>query len=214
MSAALEQAQRDVVAVCQALSARGLVYGTAGNVSIRVGETVVISPSSVRYETMTPEMVCMVNLDGERVYQGDHNPSSEVPMHLGIYRSTDALAVVHGHSPAAVAAGAVFDEIPAIHYVARNLGGAIPVVKYSRFGSDALAHDIAEALHNRNGALMRNHGAVTTGATVDEALERYAALEWLCDVTLRARSVGEPAVLSQAQLDEVTEAAKERGYTS
>lgn len=212
--AALRAARTQIVSTCRALAGRKLVYGTSGNVSVRLGDVIAVSPSTVPYDEMTPEMVCLVDLQGNILSQAGPNPSSEVPLHTAVYAATEAEAIVHAHSPAAVAAGSVFDEIPAIHYMVRGFGGAVPVVPYARFGSTLLAEHVAEAMSvgDRTAVLMRNHGGATTAATLPEALDRYEALEWLCDVYLRAASAGSPALLTQDDLDEVTRAAKKKGY--
>lgn len=201
-----------IVETCRRLAQTGLVYGTAGNVSARLGDRVFISPTSVPYETLTPEQICEVSLSGAVVSTGGARPSSEVPLHLSVYAGSDARAVVHVHSRAAVAAGLIADEIPAVHYVTRSLGGSIRVADYACFGSEELAAAVSAAMDGRSAALMRNHGAVASGATLDQARERCETVEWVSDVFLRARAAGTPAALSSEQLDEVTAAATHSGY--
>jgi L-fuculose-phosphate aldolase len=131
-------------------------------------------------------------------------PTSELPMHLAVYeRSKGIDAIVHTHSPAAAAVTLLVDELPRIHYYVALFGGtSIRVAPYARFGTPELAENVAAALRDRNGALLEHHGALTGATTLEEAYTLALHLEWLCDVYLRARAVGEPKVLSEEQLAE------------
>ena len=111
----------------------GLVEGTAGNVSVREGDLVAVSPSSIAYERVRPEDVCVLDLDGTVVSRADGpRPSTETGMHLRIYRETDAVAVVHHHGLASVAVSTVVDVLPALHYYIARLGGPVRVAAYAR----------------------------------------------------------------------------------
>jgi len=190
----------------------GLVLGTAGNISIRVPSGVVITPSSVPYDEIAIEDLCLLDLEGEQV-GGRGRPSSETPMHLSVYRETDAAAIVHAHSPMAVSVSTVVDELPAIHYAIAQFGGEdVRVATYERFGSDALASATLAALAGRSAALLRNHGTIAYGPSLEQAYHRVRLLEWLCGVYWRARAIGEPAILSAEQLDEVAAESRRRRY--
>ncbi|PPL20226.1 class II aldolase/adducin family protein [Microterricola pindariensis] len=202
-----------VINACQRMVSSKLVYGTAGNVSIRVGDRILISPSSVPYSELTPELICEVGLDGSVPAGQRAKASSEVPLHLELYRNSDAAAVVHAHSAAAVAAGLVTDEIPAIHYMIRQFGGPVRVADYATFGSADLASLVSQAIHGRTAALMRSHGLVVYAADLGAALAGCEQLEWLCDVYLRARAAGPIiATLDTDELTVVADAATQRGY--
>ncbi|HEU4808669.1 MAG TPA: class II aldolase/adducin family protein [Homoserinimonas sp.] len=201
-----------IIDTCRRLADTKLVYGTAGNVSARLGDRILISPSTVPYDELTPELICEVRMDGTVPPGQPARASSETPLHLELYRSFDAAAVVHVHSPAAVAAGLITAEIPPVHYMIRQFGGPVRVADYATFGSTELAANVQAAMTGRTAALMRNHGAVAVGSTLDEAFERCAQLEWLCDVYLRARSAGTPRALPEEELRVVADAAAERGY--
>jgi|SRR5690554_2450767 len=205
-------ARQLIIDTCQRLAETGLVYGTAGNVSTRIGDRILISPSTVAYDDLTPELICEVGLDGVALAGQPARASSEVPLHLGLYRNSDAAAIVHVHSPAAVAVGLVVDEIPPIHYMIRQFGGPVRVADYATFGSAELAENVQRAMDSRTAGLMRNHGAVAIGSSLGEAFDRCAQLEWLCDVYLRALSAGTPRVLPEEELQVVADAAAERGY--
>ena len=182
-------AQEQVVAACRALRAEGLVVGTAGNVSVRVGDLVVVSPSGLDYDEMTPEVVGVHRLDGSPV-DAPLLPSSELPLHLQVYARTAARAIVHTHAAASTALSCVVDEVPASHYYTAMFGGPVRVAPYATFGSDELAAGVAAALDGRGAALMGNHGAVVVADTLPRALDLARYLEYVCDVHLRALSTG------------------------
>ncbi|MFF7008718.1 class II aldolase/adducin family protein [Streptomyces fimicarius] len=202
---------RDVVATACRSASDGLVVGTSGNVSARVGDLVLVTPSGVPYDRLGPHDAVGVDLDGRQVI-GELGPTSELPLHLAVYRSTDAAAVVHTHAVHATAVSTLVAEVPLIHYAAAILGGPVRTAAYARYGTPELAEAMLEALRGRTGCLLANHGTVTYGDTLDRAYERTAQLEWLCRLWLTASSVPgrTPALLDPAQLAEVTEALK--GY--
>ncbi|HEY0814432.1 MAG TPA: class II aldolase/adducin family protein [Pseudonocardia sp.] len=192
-----------VVQACQALRRERLVVGTAGNVSVRAGDLVAISPGGVAYETLTPGQVGVHRLDGEPV-EAPLRPSSELPLHLAVYRATAAAAIVHTHGVASTAVSTVLDELPASHYYTAMFGGPVRVSPYATFGTDALARSVVTALRDRSAAIMGNHGAVTVAATLSQAYALAEYLEYLCDVHLRALATGLPVrTLGAVELAEV-----------
>ena len=198
-------------AYCGRLAADGLAVGAAGNMSVRVGDHVAITPSGVPYADLAPGDMCVVTTGGDEV-DAPETPSSELPMHLAIYAATEAGAVVHTHSAEVIALSAAVDELPAIHYAIAGLGGPVRVAGYTRFGSAGLAAAAVKALDDRRAAILQNHGAVCYGRTLPEAYDRAVLLEWLARVYRLARSYGEPRILSAAELDEVTAEAQRRRY--
>ncbi|ASN23861.1 fuculose phosphate aldolase [Streptomyces pluripotens] len=191
--------------------ADGLVVGTSGNVSARVGDLVLVTPSGVPYDRLTPDDITGVDLAGRQVL-GSLVPTSELPMHLAIYRTTDAHAVVHTHAVHATAVSTLVPELPLVHYMAAALGGPVRVAPYAPYGTDELAGNMLRALDGRSGCLLQNHGAITYGATLDQAYDRTAQLEWMCRLWLTASSLPglTPSLLTRAQLTEVGERLK--GY--
>jgi L-fuculose-phosphate aldolase len=121
-----------------------LVVGTSGNLSIRVGDLVAVTPTGHAYETLTPELVCVHRLDGTAV-EAELAPTSEFPIHQLIYRHTDARAVVHTHSTAATVVSTLVDELPTIHYILAVMGGPFRVAPYASFGSPELAGNVLRA---------------------------------------------------------------------
>jgi Ribulose-5-phosphate 4-epimerase and related epimerases and aldolases len=187
----LEKERQEVVDACKFMRREGLVVGTAGNVSVRVGDLVAVSPSGVDYETMTAKDVCVVDMDGN-IVEADLTPSSETPLHLLIYHNIPAGAVTHNHAPASTALGLVVDEVPTSHYYTSLFGGPIRVAPYAQFGTDDLARNVETALEGRLGALMANHGAITIGPNLNKALSLLPYLEYVCEVELRALATGLP----------------------
>jgi L-fuculose-phosphate aldolase len=190
----------------------GLVVGTSGNVSVRVGGLVLVTPTGVPYDRIGPHDIVAVDLDGKQV-MGTLRPSSELPMHLAIYLHTDAHAVVHTHAVHATAVSTLLYELPAIHYMAAALGGKIRVADYATYGSEQLAANVLHALRERTGCLIRNHGTIVYGDDLDQAYDRTAQLEWMCQVWLAARSVDgfSPSLLSKRELARVAEKLRDYG---
>jgi L-fuculose-phosphate aldolase len=208
-------ARAGLVRYGERLIADGLSVGSAGNLSVRVGDAVAITPSGVAYSDIGAADVCLVSLHGVGVAaeaSSSQTPSSETPMHLAIYAATGAGAVVHTHSPEVVALSAARAELPAIHYAITALGGPVRVAPYRRFGSDQLAAAAVSALDGRSAVILRNHGAVTHGADLAQAYHRALLLEWLARVYRLGLAYGEPAVLSEAELDEVAAESRRRRY--
>jgi L-fuculose-phosphate aldolase len=209
----LRAARAQLVSYSARLLDDGLAVGSAGNMSVRVGDVVAITPSGISYADMRPADICLVSLDGTQLDGPEaETPSSETPMHLAIYAATRAAAVVHTHSPEVVALSASRVELPAIHYAITGLGGPVRVAPYVRFGSAGLAAAAVAALDGRSAVILRNHGAVSYGRDLVQAYDRALLLEWLARTYRLALSYGEPAILSAAELDEVTAETRRRRY--
>lgn len=208
---ALDAARLELVEYGRQLVTDGLAFGSAGNLSVRVDDVVVITPSGTPYQTVGPADLCVVSADGTKL-AGDGSISSEWPMHREVYATSDAGAVVHTHSPEVIALSATCEELPAIHYAIVRLGGPVRVVPYTRFGSEQLACGARSALEGRSAAILQNHGAITYGSTLREAYDRAALLEWLAGIYRRALQHGSPRVLTAAELDEVVAEVRRRRY--
>jgi L-fuculose-phosphate aldolase len=210
---AVEKAWSQVVDTARRTVADGLVAGTSGNVSVRVGDLVLVTPSGVPYDRLGPGDAVAVDLDGRQV-RGTLRPTSELPIHLAVYRETAARAIVHTHAPHATAVSTLVSKLPNIHYLAAALGGQVLVADYATYGGDELARAVLKALRDgRSACLMRNHGTLAFGDTLERAYERTAQLEWMCRVWLLARSAndtGAPRTLSNRELARVAE--KLAGY--
>jgi len=211
MGRMLEREREQVAAAARRLAAADLVAGTSGNVSARRDDRVAITPTGGVLADLGPNQVTVVDLEGD-VLEGDLAPTSEIDLHLGVYRRYGAGAVVHTHAPMATALSCVVDELPCVHYEMLLLGGAVRVAPYATFGTPELAQSVAEALDGRTAALMANHGAVTHGGDVAAAVRATELLEWAANVYWHAHAIGAPRVLDEAQQQAVVEAALARGY--
>jgi L-fuculose-phosphate aldolase len=203
--------REDLVAYARRMAPDDLAPGTSGNLSVRRGELMAITPSGMPYERMTPADICLVRTSDAALLSGPR-PSTETPMHLAMYQASHAEAIVHTHSPFVVALSTVLDELPAIHYAMADLGGPVRVAPYIRFGTDRLAASAAAALAGRSAVILRNHGALACGPTLARAYERARTLEWLARVYWYARLAGTPQTLSESALTEVSDAVRELRY--
>jgi L-fuculose-phosphate aldolase len=197
---------------CHRLAAEGLVIGTAGNLSVRVEDRVVVTPTGGVFSELTAEEMTVVDLDG-RVTGDGLAPTSELGLHLGVYHGMDgAGAVVHTHSPMATVLSCVVDEVPPVHYQMLALGGSVKVAPYATFGTDELHTHVLEALQGHTAALMQNHGALTYGGDLRSALDTASLLEWACALYWRAAAIGTPRVLSAEELGDVVAQVTRSGY--
>lgn len=195
------------------LAAGGFVVGSAGNLSCRHGDLVVISATGAELGTMTIADTVVVDLAGRRV-AGSRRPSSELPLHLGIYngRRSEVGAVAHAHAIASTAVSCVVrNQLPALHYACLQLGGPPRIAPYATFGTDQLATNVQDALgDDRSAALMQNHGSLAVGSTLAEAIAHLELLEWLCQLHQAAHRLGRPRVLGPDELRRASEALATR----
>lgn len=200
----LGAARGELTRYCHRFQSDGLVVGTAGNLSVRAGEHVAITPSGVDYEQMTPELICVVRIsDGVQV-DGSLSPTSELQLHLSAMRATGAGAVVHTHATASTAVASIdgLEALPSIHYYVGLFGETVPVAPYATYGSEQLARNVEGALTRSLGCLMANHGSTTVGPTLESAYAKARQLEWMCEVYLRAASLGAPRLLAPSDIAE------------
>lgn len=209
----LEATRAAVASVARELATAGLVLGSAGNVSARVGDLLAITPTGAELITVATDDITVIDLDGAVVGDG-RAPTSELDLHLGAYRRYGAGAVVHTHSPAATALACVLDELPCIHYGMLALGGDVRVAPYRTFGTRELAEVTLDALEGRSAALMANHGTLTIGDDISHAMAGSRLLEWAAQLYINAASVGTPRRLSRNDLDAVREAILARSDAS
>jgi L-fuculose-phosphate aldolase len=207
----LEREREQIAAAARRLAGARLVAGTSGNLSARVGDQVAITPTGGVLAELEPRQVTVVDLEGN-VVEGDLAPTSEIDLHLSLYRRYETGAVVHSHAPMATALSCVLDELPCVHYEMLMLGGAVRVAPYATFGTPELARVVVEALEGRSAALMANHGAVTHGVDPAAAVRATELLEWAANVYWNAHAIGTPRVLDESQQRAVVEAALGRGY--
>jgi L-fuculose-phosphate aldolase len=187
-----------------------LAYWTSGNLSVRVAgdsDLVALSPTDIPYDAIKPEDVPLVRLDGTRV-DGGLAPTSELPLHTLLYqRRPEIGAVVHTHSPAAMAMAALDWTLPAfLTGLVMAAGGAVACAPYARPGSPELADAVAGALAGRGACFLRHHGLLAVGATLPRAFQAATVTEGAADAYLRARAVGAVAGLPTQEVHWIAEA--------
>ncbi len=188
----------------------GLNQGTSGNVSARSPDGFLITPSGRDMTGLTAADMVPVALDGSA--PEGMKPSSEWRFHRDIYAAfPEAAAIVHAHSPFAVALACLRRDLPPFHYTVAMAGGTdIRCARYATFGTQVLSDAVVEALRGRRACLMANHGLVAWGKSLDGALALAVEVEALCGQYLRCLQVGEPVLLNEMEMAEVLE--KFRGY--
>ena len=199
------EARRDILEAGRRLYQKNFVAANDGNLSARVSDSLVwATPTGVSKGFMTEEMLVKLDLSG-RVVEGTHRPSSEIRMHLAIYREApEVLAVAHAHPPVAAAfaaAGVPLDR--ALLQEAVVLLGVIPVAPYAPPGSVALAEGVVPYLKEYNGLLLEHHGAVTWGGSVMQALYRLESLEYNATVMMYSKMMGLERPMTHNQIDEL-----------
>jgi L-fuculose-phosphate aldolase len=199
----------DVADVYRQLGRRGLSPGSSGNVSARLPDGMVITPSGCTPETLTADRLVAMSLDG--AVPGDIAPSSEWPMHAAIYQAfPEAGAIVHTHADACTALACLNQGLPAFHYMVVQFGGPdVRCAPYVTFGTRDVARVAVAALQGRSACLLANHGMVVHAPDAAAALANAMLLETLCRQYLLACSVGRPRLLG---VEEIT-AARERFKT-
>ena len=204
--------RQQVVKTAQQMAALGLSPQRTGNVSVRFGDGMLVTPTGLAYETMRAADIVHVSLDGD-VRPGQKRPSSETPMHLAIYQDrSDVTAIVHCHSQAATALSCLRKAIPAFHYMVAVAGGKdIPCAKYATVATPALARSAVQALKDRRACLLANHGQMALGKTLDEALAMAEQVELLAQMYMDALRAGKPVILGDAEMKKVLKAFEHYG---
>ena len=196
-------ARRDIVEAGRRMYMRGFVCANDGNLSARLSENVIVAtPSGVSKGFMSEDMLIKLDLDGN-VLEGTLEPSSEIKMHLAVFRrSPEILAVCHAHPPVSssfAAAGVALDKV-FLQETALYLG-VIPVAKYAAPGSEELAYGVAEYCPDFNGVLLEHHGAATWGAGVMQALYRMEGVEYAATIAMYSKILGFDRTMSKEQLN-------------
>ncbi len=200
----------ELVRFANKLDQQGLNRGTSGNLSVRFGDGMLISPSGMGAEGLTEDDIVYVEMDGAA--RGRWQPSSEWLFHRDIlFQRGEMGAVVHTHAIAATALACLRKDIPPFHYMIALLGGDnIRCAEYATFGTQELSDNALAALHGRKACLLANHGMIATGADLAEAFRIAVEVETLSEMYLRALQAGEPVLLTAEEF----QAAKKRfaGY--
>ena len=200
-----------MLAALRELDSRGLNRGSTGNLSHRLGDGLLITPTGMGAADIGPDDLVWLGFDGTG--RGALKPSSEWHFHLALYRARPELqAIVHTHATHATALACLRRDLPAFHYMVAVAGGdSVRCAPYRLFGTPALSDAVVEAMHGRKACLLATHGIVTAGATLREAMKVMTEVESLCQTYLAALAVGEPALLSAAEMAEVIEKFRHYG---
>src|SRR4051794_4776798 len=198
-----EKERREIVEASVAAERNNLNSGTAGNISIRLDERMLITPTGIQTACLAVDNIVEMAFDGS--FDGFWRPSSEWMMHAEIYKTfPEAAAVVHTHSDHCVAISCLRESIPPFHYMLASFGGDdVRCAGYAPFGSAELARAAALALEGRSACLLANHGAICFAENVQNALAKAVKLETLARQFCRARSLGTPILLGQDEMQEV-----------
>lgn len=194
------------------MNASGINRGQAGNLSTRVPDGFLITPTGMAYDELRPDDIVLIALDGAMA-EGQRRPSSEWLFHRDIYRArADSGAIVHLHSPHATALACTRRGIPAFHYMIAEAGGVdIRCAEYATFGTQALADAAVAALADRQACLLANHGMITLGRDIDSALELAHAVEDLARQYCITLQIGGPVIIDAAEMRRILKKFEDYG---
>ncbi len=197
--------QQQLTLAMQQMQAEGLSKGKSGNMSVRTNTGMLITPTGILPDQLTPEAMVHIDFSGKLIQEGQLKPSSEWPMHAAIYQHRpDTQAISHCHSRFATTLACAGKSIPAFHYMVAVAGGDdIPCTPYAIFGSETLATHTAKALKNRNACLLGNHGQIALGNTLTEALHLAIEVEELAAQYWGTLALGGCQLLGSDEMDEV-----------
>jgi len=198
----LESLRADIVEVGRRMYARGYTASNDGNISVRIGDDrLLMTPKSVCKGFMTPDMLCITDLDGRKI-EGSRDPSSESLMHLEVYRQrSDVRAVVHAHPPTATGfavAGIPLDR--AVLAEVLTTLGSIPIAEYATPSTSELPQAVSKYIKAHDGMLLANHGALTVGADVFAAYYKMETIEHFAKISLVARLLGREHVIAREEV--------------
>jgi L-fuculose-phosphate aldolase len=209
---AKEQAKRQsIIDACRQMNSLGINQGTSGNISLRHGEGMLITPTSVPYDTMQAEQIVFMKLDGGPGTTGQR-PSSEWRFHRDILKARPEVnAVVHAHPPYVTMLAIMGMEIPPIHYMIACAGGdTIRCASYATFGTEELSQAAVAALEDRSACLLAHHGMIAVGASLAKAMWLAVEVETLARQYHGCLQIGTPPKLSKAEIENVR--ARMAGY--
>jgi L-fuculose-phosphate aldolase len=198
-----------IVAKARLMNASGLNQGTSGNISARYQDVMLITPSATPYDTMTPEMIAAMPLDGEYgAWTGPLKPSTEWRFHFDITKSRpDVGAIVHAHPTYSTVLAIARKEIPACHYMIAAFGGTtVRCADYARYGTKELSEFALKALEGRTACLLANHGSIAVGSSLDKAMWLAVELETIARQYYLSLLLGQPFILSDEQIAETAQA--------
>ena len=209
----LEKEREQVIEYSLKLLSEGLTNGTAGNVSIfnREEGLVAISPTGVSYSELTPEMISIVDLDGKLI-EG-LKPSSELEMHMILYRNRgDVNAVIHTHPVYTTVLACLRQDLPAIDYMIAVTGATkVKCAEYASYGTKELAENAYKAMGSSLAVILANHGLTTAGKDIANAFNITVQVEYISNLYIKAKNIGEPIVLPDNEMNSMLERFKTYG---
>ncbi|WP_179134442.1 class II aldolase/adducin family protein [Oceanobacillus timonensis] len=201
--------KKELVQYAKHCSSSGLTSGTSGNLSVREGQVMYITPSALPYDQMEEEDILEVDLQSGEVVNGTRKPSSETPMHRFIYRkNSDIKSIVHTHSTYATIFACAHKTIPPVHYMIADIGREIPVASYATYGSEQLANNTVETLKDNKGVLLANHGLVAVGDDLKDAYRRAEVIEEVAQLAYGSYTLDSVNPLTSEDLDDALEGFK------
>lgn len=201
----MDSLRQAIIDQCNWMNDNGLNQGTSGNISVRDGDTMLVTPSATPYASMTPEMIAAMPIDGEYgAWDGPLKPTTEWRFHLDILKARPEVnAIVHTHSTYATSLAINRMDIPACHYMVAAFGGNnVRCSDYALYGTKALSDHALAALDQRMGCLLGSHGMIALGETLEKAMWRAVELETLAKQYVLSLQIGEPVILTDAEIEE------------
>jgi L-fuculose-phosphate aldolase len=195
--------RQSIIDACLRMNTLGINQGTSGNISLRHGDGMLITPTSTPYEAMRPEQIVFVNLDGS--VDASRRPSSEWRFHRDILKARPEInAVVHAHPPYATTLAIMGREIPPVHYMVAVAGGdSIRCAPYATFGTEELSRQAVKALEDRLACLLAHHGMIAIGQSLAKAMWLAVEVETLARQYHGCLQIGTPPLLSKAEIEKV-----------
>jgi len=206
----MEKERKVVVDYGKKLVTSGLTSGTGGNLSMycRENGTIAVTPSGMGYFDIRPEDIVVTDIKGN-VLEGDKRPTSELSFHLALYESREDInAVVHTHSVYATTLACMGLELPAVHYMVAFSGKKVPLAPYATFGTPELAESVASHIKGYNAVLLANHGLVTVASNMPTAFSAAEEIEFVARIYCQAKSMGEPKILGDDEMEKISEKFK------
>ena len=184
----------------------GLTQETFGNVSCRYdSKKVAITPSAIQYPKLTPSDIASIKLSGE-IIESNHKVSTETPIHLEVYRQReDAEAILHTHSPFATVFACLGESIKPYHNTLAHAGGEIFPSQYANNGTEELAQSAVNALEGRRACLLRNHGVLAIGDSLQDARYVASIVEFCAKIQYFATSIGNPDIVPETDLSKLSD---------
>lgn len=209
----MEKARLELVEYGKMLVKAGLTKGTGGNLSVfdREAGTVAITPSGMDFFEIKPEDIVIIDLDG-KVIEGHRTPSSEWEMHLMPYRTRDDIdAVVHAHVMYTTILSCLHETLPATHYMIAVAGPDVRCAEYATFGTHELAVNACKAMEDRRAVILANHGVLAGAQDLKNAYNIVEEIEYCSEIYVKARSIGNPVILSDEEMTLMAEKFKTYG---